>query len=203
MVQNRTFYNNFTFRVEQQQSDTVLYGFLPAPALLANDLNDSAVCWKIFKESVCTSVPDRKLKHSRNMIWSTEAGPSQSSSNGIRRRLQRFCQSPDLGSLCFSALRRSLIKTVLEKKKKIPSPPQCVTDLLPVFSLNSWHSSFSSEEIATHLEWNISLSFNRNVDQTGFFKSTWSQWEIAVETSTEDWLDSISPSQTTVQGKPK
>lgn len=118
MVQNRTFYNNFTFRVEQQQSDTVLYGFLPAPALLANDLNDSAVCWKIFKESVCTSVPDRKLKHSRNMIWSTEAGPSQSSSNGIRRRLQRFCQSPDLGSLCFSALRRSLIKTVLEKKKK-------------------------------------------------------------------------------------
>lgn len=95
------------------------------------------------------------------------------------------------------------LKLFLKKKKKIPSPPQCVTDLLPVFSLNSRHSSFSSEEIATYLEWNISLSFNRNVDQTGFFKSTWSQWEIAVETSTEDWLDSISPSQTTVQGKPK
>lgn len=195
MVQNRRFSNNFTFRVEQQQSDTVLYGFLPAPALLANDLNDSAVCWKIFKESVCTSVPDRKLKHSRNMIWSTEAGPSQSSSNEIRRRLQRFCQSPDLGSLCFSALRRSLIKTVLEKKKKkIPSPPQCYW-LISTFQFEQLIFQFFFRRNCYPPERKYQF-VNRNVDQR-------SQWEIAVETSTEDWLDSISPSQTTVEGKPK
>lgn len=55
-----------------------------------------------------------------------------------------FCRSPDLASLYFYALQCSLIKTVLEKKKKKKPwcPSRCDTDLLQVFSLNIRHYSF-------------------------------------------------------------
>lgn len=53
----------------------------------------------------------------------------------------------DLASLCFRALWRSLIKTVLRKKTKRQCSLHCVADLLPVFSLNSRHYSFLSEKM--------------------------------------------------------
>lgn len=71
------------------------------------------------------------------------------------------------------------------KKKKPQRFSQCITDLLAVFSLNSRYSSFSWRKLYNHLEENISLWFNAKVDQTGLYKSTWTQQEIAVDASTQ------------------
>lgn len=51
------------------------------------------------------------------------------------------------------------LKLFLKKKKKKSQVLHSVTDLFPLFSLNSRYFSFSSEEIATHLEGNISLRY--------------------------------------------